>query len=177
MIRRRLLEKALALLDEGKTTEGLRALIKQVKQGYKPALEKLKAWIAANAKEEIPDHIKDLRAAVTYHVYVNDSSLLFLVDHRWKGKPDAPKLYYSGGDHALLYRSPGQIILFEYLVDWSDDRTACVAALKTIDTVLVWEDGKKKAYTVEVCRESDLPIPEQELTNALPVLFARSVDQ
>jgi hypothetical protein len=89
----------------------------------------------------------------------------------------APKLYYSDGDHALLYRSPGEIVLFEYFADWSDDRITCIDALKITDTVFVWEDGKKKPYSVEVCHERDLPIPERELTNALPVLFARSVDQ
>jgi hypothetical protein len=43
-----------------------------------------------------------------------DGDLLFCVRTR-DGEPEEPKIVYSGGEHALFYRRPDQMIVLDYI--------------------------------------------------------------
>ncbi len=92
----------------------------------------------------------------------SDGELLFCLKAR-DGSPERPQILYSGEDHALFYRTAGQMIVLDYVhVDVRE-------ALNKVSSVLVAEfsdaseenpqRGIVREYTASVRHVSKLPLP------------------
>ena len=91
----------------------------------------------------------------------SDGELLFCLKAR-EGSPERPQILYSGGDHALFYRTADQMIVLDYI------HVDVRPALGKVASVLVAEfsdpteenpqKGIVREYTASVRHVSKLPL-------------------
>ena len=65
-----------------------------------------------------------------YEVHINKHGELMISIHAREGEPSSPVLIYDGGPHALLYRTPQQVVLLDFL--HTEIRTALLQAKRVL---------------------------------------------
>ena len=90
-----------------------------------------------------------------YELHLNKNNEVMISIHAKDGTPKSPVLLYDGGAHALLYRTPEQSVLLDFI---HPDARPCLAQA---DSVLIAEAADYKVvreYTAKCRHVKSLPL-------------------
>ena len=109
-----------------------------------------------------------------YELHLNKNDEVMISIHAKDGNPKSPVLLYDGGAHALLYRTPEQSILLDFI---HPDARPCLARP---ESVLIAEASDYKVvreYSAKCRHVKNLPLDEASVRPLLDREQAEQTDE
>ena len=108
-----------------------------------------------------------------YEIHINSSDEVMISIHARESEPDSPVILYDGKDHALLYRTPENAVLLDFI--HNDAREALFQAKSVL--VAEMKDFKAVREYVAACRHvKNLPLDEKSVKPLLSREEAKEID-
>lgn len=109
-----------------------------------------------------------------YEIHLNKYNELMISLHARNPEPESPVLIYDGGNHALLYRTPGSSVLLDFI------HPEVRPYLLKAEQVLIAETQNYqivREYTVVCRRVKNLPIDNAAVKPLLDKQDAAQIDE
>lgn len=109
-----------------------------------------------------------------YELHLNKRNEIMISVRARKETPSSPVLLYDGGDHALLYRTPENTVLLDFI------HPAARSALFEASSVLIAEMQNFKVvreYNAVCRRVKSLPLDNESIAPLLNKEAAKQIDE
>lgn len=102
-----------------------------------------------------------------YEVHLNKQNEVMISIHARDGEPSSPVLIYDGGPHALLYRTPQQTILLDFLHPevrsfLKEAKQVLIAEAENFRVVREYEAACKNVTNLPLDGRGVMPLMEKE---------------